>query len=262
MASASSLPFPVLEPDQLPPAPGLGPALREAGAVLVRGVDVADDRALLDVVGRAAEPAGQGEAGDVLVFDVTPKPDGGDLSSTRQEFDLHTDSTFMAVPHDVIALGCQRAAPGGGGRSLVVRIDAVVHELRRRDEQALEVLQRPAFPFALKTGEGVQVGLLPVLEQAPDGWRVRYRGDITARLVEHGVAVDDEAVGALAAFRAAASRCAELVAFDLEPGDVLLVDNRRALHGRTAIADDADRLLRRVKAAWPSPGGAAPPRSS
>jgi alpha-ketoglutarate-dependent taurine dioxygenase len=33
----------------------------------------------------------------------------------------------------------------------------------------------------------------------------------------------------------------------LEPGDVLFVDNRRVLHGRTAIAPGADRHLRRLK---------------
>lgn len=47
---------------------------------------------------------------------------------------------------------------------------------------------------------------------------------------------------ALEAFRAALHRV-EMVNLRLEPGDVLVIDNRRFLHGRTAITGSRDRLL-------------------
>ena len=49
---------------------------------------------------------------------------------------------------------------------------------------------------------------------------------------------------AIAAFHAAA-RAVPCAVYKLAPGDILLIDNHRMLHGRSAIAGACERVLRR-----------------
>jgi alpha-ketoglutarate-dependent taurine dioxygenase len=58
---------------------------------------------------------------------------------------------------------------------------------------------------------------------------------------------DDDAAVALEEFRAAIGESAQFVT--LSPGDILLIDNKRALHARTSFRpryDGTDRWLQRI----------------
>ncbi len=226
-------------------------AVEDHGAVVVQGVRVRDDGALLDVVSLVGTPSQVGNGGEVI-YDVTPHPSGTDLSRTTRPFPPHTDSTFLPEPHGRIALGCVQAPPdGGGGRSCVVSADHVVAELGRRSgDDVVAALGEPAFPFSVhEPGGEPRVRLLPILERARDGrWRVRYRLDaIIGALREEGLVLSPRHGAALNALDAVLGDPALQATHALRPGDVLIVDNRRTLHGRTAIGEDAQRLLRRVK---------------
>lgn len=221
----------------------------EHGAVIVRGVDVADDEALLAVIGLVAEPSAVGNGGE-LIFEVTPRPDGGDRSGRRAAFELHTDSTFLPEPHDVIALGCLVAAEGSG-QSLVAHVDSVRERIAVREGEAvLAELELPTFPFVLEppgAPEATAV-LLPILRARKEGYGVRYREDVMQRLRAAGVPMTDTAAGALASFARVVAEEGLPQSFTLGPGDLLVVDNHRVLHGRRSVDEASSRLLRRVKA--------------
>lgn len=214
------------------------------GAAVIAGVDVRDDDRLLAVSALAGEPSTVGNAG-ALVFDVTPRPDGTDLSSTAARFPLHTDSTFLPEPHAAIALGCVEAA-GTGGRSCVVTARDACAAV---GGDAVAALAEPAYPFIVRDGATpAHVELLPVVVPADDGPRLRYRADAIAMAAKAAeITLADRHAQALDAFTRAIEDEALQTTFALRPGDVLLVDNRRALHGRTAIGGDERRLMRRVK---------------
>lgn len=225
-------------------------AVEDHGAVVVQGVDVRSDEALLAVVSLAGTPSTVGNGGEVI-YDVTPQANGTDLSRTTRPFPPHTDSTFLPEPHARIALGCVRAPDAGGGKSCVVAAEDLAQELaRRHGEDTVQALGEPAFPFEVhEPGGGKEVRLLAILEDGRDGRRrVRYRLDSIVRtLRESGLVLAARHGAALNALEEVLGDPALQTTHALRPGEVLIVDNRRMLHGRTAIDEGAPRLLRRIK---------------
>lgn len=232
---------------------GVAGAVREVGAAVVRGVDVGDDDALLGVVAHAAAPSDFGNGGG-FIYDVMPRPEAEqvDLSSTDRRFPLHTDSTFLRAPHDVIALGCLEAPEGGGGESHLLHVDVVIARIRERadGEDALAALSEVAYPFVVEVDGGDRViAPLPVLRRDGANVTVRYRDDIIAKAGDAAsIELDGRHRAGLDAFEATLGDVALHAVHALRPGEVLVVDNRRMLHGRTAITSGARRVVRRVKA--------------
>lgn len=215
--------------------------LDRAGALIVSGVDVESDDALLALAGQLGEPSPAGNRG--LIHDVAPRPleEQRDVSTTRDEFALHTDSTPLVHPHDYVLLGCQVASPDGGGESRLVHLEALGAAL---GDEVLDTLAEPVFPFPLNDpAEGTGVRRAAVLEGRE---RIRYRRDA----LDRGIALEGIDEGPRRALEALDDVLADeslQVAFTLEPGEVLVLDNRRVLHGRTAIRPGAERVLRRLK---------------
>jgi alpha-ketoglutarate-dependent taurine dioxygenase len=234
-------------------AAGVHKALRDAGAAVVHGVDVGEDDALLAVVAHAAQPSDVGNGGG-FIYDVMPRPEAQqvDVSSTSRRFPLHTDSTYLAAPHDVIALGCLHAPQDGGGESLLLHIDVAIEHLRAHDEgeDTIAALCDVAYPFLFETAHGERVvAPLAILARSGAGFSVRYRNDIiTQTATAASIVLDDRHRAGLDRFEAVLADGALHATCALRPGDVLIADNRRVLHGRSAIEDGAHRVMRRVKA--------------
>lgn len=218
-------------------------------------MDVASDQALLDLVGTVGTPTALGN-GSGVIHDVTPRADavGADLSSSAARFPLHTDSTFLLAPHDFVALGCLAASEDGGGRSLVVHVDDVRARIEQRaGSDALSALADAAFPFLMRDpAGGPDARELPIFTHAEGRWTVRYRSDaVAAALAQTQTDLAGRHRTALLALEDALADPALHSTFMLRPGDVLLLDNRRTLHGRTEVAAGARRVLRRLKAFTP-----------
>lgn len=226
-------------------------AVEHDGAVVVQGVPVESDDALLDIVALVGTPSRAGNGGG-LIYDVTPQLDGTDLSRTAARFPLHTDSTFLPEPHAYIALGCVEA-PGAarGGESLALAAGALREAVaRRRGTDVVAALSEPAYPFVIREPDGEEdVRPMAIFADEPGGCcGVRYRLDAIVRALQaSGLVLAPRHSAALAALENVLSGPGLHASFALAPGDVLIVDNRHALHGRTAIDDGAERLLRRVK---------------
>lgn len=221
--------------------------LRQDGFCLMRNVPSGEDAELAVLLGLVAIPSALGN-GDTLFFDIAPRSAGStDISGTGAEFPLHTDSTFLSAPHDVLGLACRQNS-SDGGESIVIAAADVATRIRSVGGPAvLAALGEPVYPFYLRdplVGHGTQ--RVPIL--APDGgeWRMRYRGDVVDALIDRFTLTDGHQRALAVLDQVLTDPALPRATVRLETDDLLLIDNRRMLHARTAVGP-GDRHLRRIK---------------
>ncbi|OAA55624.1 Taurine catabolism dioxygenase TauD/TfdA [Cordyceps fumosorosea ARSEF 2679] len=190
-------------------------------------------------------------------WDVQPDPQtvgggGGGLarSETMEAFPWHTDCSYEHPPPRFFALHVLRADRRGGGALSVM---SAARLLRGLDDATRGALARPDFRIAVPPEFAKDPALTSIRgslisssssSEDPGPPLIRFREDIVTPL-------GDEAAEALARLREALRREAEAAAMrlsaeELPAGSVLVMDNRRWLHARNAVADP-ERHLRRVR---------------
>lgn len=241
------------EPD-LPATPRRpDPASAEAPSLLSGAVLLGVATVLGEPLGYRAE-----KHGAILqsVFPVETERTATSNESSASSLDLHTELVFSrrqpALPldresPDFLLLWCLRSDPEGTAATLVTAVDDLCAGL---SPAQLEVLAEPRFenraPYSFTRdapGERPWVGPAPIL-----------RGEGPQRHAALDLAcgtrgLDPEADDALAALRRAAGAPGVTRRVRLRPGDLLIMDNRRCVHGRTpfpARFDGRDRWLLRV----------------
>jgi alpha-ketoglutarate-dependent taurine dioxygenase len=171
------------------------------------------------------------------------------LSTTTDAFDLHTDEAYLPAPARYLLLHCWRADEAGGV-NLLADIASV---LPRLDPWAAEACHRVTFRWSALDA--------PILTPVPGrAWpRVRFNRKARVDRCAGSAASDKERYlpeTFLIAARAAAVAC------PLAPGDCLITDNWRVLHGRTGFGPQSPRLLKRVRVLDDAgPSGLAPVHS-
>lgn len=233
-----------------PEWPGLVRWLRarvsQVGYAVVRDVPVDADEMLV-ALGSAlghVSSEGNGDPGRPIC-DVVPRSRPRGMSERRDRFPLHTDSVPLETPHAFVALACAEA-DGRGGRSLLLSAHALAEALRARaGTDVVRALHDPAFPVHVPDRAGLTLRRFPVLSRRDGRVYVRYRGDAMAAGAA-AAPLDEDHERALAAVSEAIADL-EPTQLTLAEGDLLLIDNRCMLHGRTAIAPGSRRRLRRMK---------------
>jgi hypothetical protein len=215
-------------------------ALEVAGQAVIGGV-AAGNLALVALVAAFGGVSAEGnEHGAQLVYEVTPEssPPSGSLlrSHQRSAFPLHTDTSWLPQPHDYIVLLGVTAAATSSTKSLTLHVDQIVKELESAD---VDALCQPLFPVPTQ-GSPKYVS---ILESCDDGgFRIRYRGDV----LELGASI-----GLDASARTALRHLDDVVAtaspatFSIDSGELLILDNRRMLHGRSEI--NGQRVVKRLR---------------
>ncbi|HEY5156070.1 MAG TPA: DUF4350 domain-containing protein [Acidimicrobiales bacterium] len=233
-----------------------------AGAVLLKGLPVGEVPAtpasplddtgkdhisefvLLTVARRLGQPIGyEPEHGGDIVQNLLPTR--GDVArqtstSSGVELEFHTETAFHPHKPRFLLLLCLRGDPQA--QTLLCSISQVVGELPLGVQQ---VLREPRFRTGIDesfTGtrsdrRGRAMAVLGGTEEAPT---FTFDADLMAGL-------DPEAADALEALRSVIRR--EHIGVALEAGDLLVVDNSVAVHGRssfTARFDGTDRWLQRT----------------
>lgn len=224
--------------------PELYARLREDGAALLRRL--ADNASLLAIAqslgpimvpGVAMDP----NLHDGLIYSVQPRNAGAGardnygntiLSTTNLRFVLHTDAYNSAEPPRFVLLmrtdaGEQDEEPT---KSYVSDGDQA---LVRMPSRQLDLLKQPRFPSAR--------GSVALVEMYEDQRRLRFNPEEIARW---GDKPDPPIAAAL-------NLLTELLIdgqeeFVLEPGDCLVLDNWRTVHGRSEIPAGSPRRLSRV----------------
>lgn len=162
--------------------------------------------------------------------------DGTRYSRTDQALSLHTDSTFLETPHELVAF--HMATPDeSGGESLMLPVDELAASL---DADLQAALSRPLFPMG--------GALRPILSGLQDAPAIRYyRRQVDEDAARLG-ALATETLAALGRLDAALAEPARHHRFKLNAGEIVLINNRRALHGRTALSANSPRTMFRFRA--------------
>lgn len=175
-----------------------------------------------------------------LFYDVRVKPDPANLADTALALAPHTDNPYRATPPDLQVLHCLTAAGSGGETRLVDGYGAVAR-LRASDPAAFDLLTRVSVRYFWSDGETRLTAEAPVIALDRDGEfaRLRYNPrSLDAILTKH---TQTRAAWreAWAVFTALMDNPDLVTEFRLDTGDMVIMDNRRILHGRAGFAADA-----------------------
>lgn len=234
--------------DPLPPTPADGRSGEWWTLPLTTLAQLAVMSVLGDVVSYADEKSGR------LVQDVCPVPG----AESRREntgsvlLELHTEDGFHPHKPALLSLYCLRDDHDRTAATVTASALAVLDTL---PPEVLEVLHSPRFRirFASSFGAGPPRYCAPLPVFTGPVANPELTVDFHAM-----EGLDADACAALAALRVAMENA--LVGTVLAPGDLIVVNNRAAVHGRTGFRprhDGTDRWLRRCFAVpdlWESRG--------
>lgn len=179
-----------------------------------------------------------------LVHYIEPATDRPAAEGGRYESEnLHTDTADWESPVELISMVCVRPDVGGGGRSRVLDIDTLKEDVRRRlGTDFLERLQTQPVPWQVAPYRGGGLQWRTVLSNDRICWR-RYTIDLSAESAN--VELSDDLKAALDAFGDVVSSAPGTLDFPMREGDLLFVDNHRAIHARTPISSNrgSNRLM-------------------
>ena len=187
----------------------------------------------------------QAEKSGALVQDVVPVPGQetfhGNAGSAPLSF--HTENGFHPHPPDYVVFLCLRADHDGTAGMRVAGIRQALPLLSPAGRQVLfapEFITTPPPSFGPHAAGGVEAEPRPVLSGAVEDPDIRMAQLVTTPLTPRAAA-------ALAEFGRACEATARTLR--LTPGDLVVIDNRVTVHGRTAFHpryDGADRWLQRT----------------
>ena len=169
------------------------------------------------------------------LFDVRSEPRPSNLAYSAEALALHTDNPYRDPPPTLQLLHAIRADAQGGATCFV---DGFAHAraLERAAPEAFDLLVRQAVPFAYAAPDGdVYRARKPLIETGADGTLLTVR--VNHRSLQPLDLAADQITPWYQAYlafhrRLHAPRAA--LAITIQPGEVVVFDNRRILHGRAA----------------------------
>ncbi len=157
-------------------------------------------------------------------------------SRTHLALEPHTDSSYMAIPHELVAFQCIKADEQGG-ESIMIPVEDILKHL---DKKIIELLRQPVYKFGkIKS---------PILSGSESDCLFRYyraQIDRTTQSGEHPLSEQHQS--ALNTLDNLLAQTHLFHKFHLKPGQILFMHNCKVLHGRTELSPNSDRLLNRVR---------------
>jgi len=180
------------------------------------------------------------------LFDVRVEAEPSNFAFTERALDLHGDNPYRDPVPTLQLLHAIKADDAGGGETLFVDGFAHAEALRRERPAAFEILAREPVRFTFREASGAAWSArYPILETDGAGGlravRVNHRSlDLELRDAEGQDAWYDAYLDLYRRLHAPGT------AFErrLQPGEFVIFDNRRLLHGRRAYARGGARWLR------------------
>ena len=208
------------------------------------GKDLATELTLLTVARRLGEPVGYvPEHGGRIVQNIVPTRRDADRqtsTSSRSTLMFHTETAFHPYRPRYLLLLCLRGDPAAETTM------ASVHDLfdvlpTATVEAMFEPRYRTAVDASFLGDRSNELGpTMALVTGTTDSPTFVFDADLT-------VGIDPEAQRVVDAVRDTLERCQRAVV--LEPGDLLVIDNNVAVHGRSRFAarfDGKDRWLQRT----------------
>lgn len=214
------------------------------GAAIINDVpgDESGTEALAALVGRVRET----DFG--RLFDIVVEPEVWEFSQTGLALDPHTDDPYRYTPSGCSILHCVEVSTSGGD-SILVDGFGIAEDFRDENPDAFDLLAEVRVPFVRHRSEAVDQGEdVHLLAYAPVISLDRDYDIVGIRFHERSMApfdVDPGRVGdyyrALIEFTKAVNDPGRAIQFKLQPGQAILYDNQRVLHGRTAFGAEGGR---------------------
>jgi gamma-butyrobetaine dioxygenase len=168
-------------------------------------------------------------------FDVRSVPDANDLAYTTLFLDPHTDNPYRSPVPGVQLLHCL-ANQTSGGLSTLVDGFAAAEAVRAQDPAAFEILTSTPVRFRLRDLDDELVRSSPLIEVDSTG--ALQAVNFSPRL-DYVPLLPPAQLSAYFAARRVFDHLLRSpkyeIRFLLGPGDLMMMDNRRLLHGRTAF---------------------------
>jgi alpha-ketoglutarate-dependent taurine dioxygenase len=192
---------------------------------------------------------------DSYVWDIKPVKNTKSTFITHSELaleaELHTDSAFSDNPEDYFCLYSIKKADCNGGESLLLSKEYLLRELRKTEEgiEAEKQFRTKKFPFAVpsifKEGHKSQNENLYAKDYILSGDTIRYRSDVIEKSLNiEPQLIDSDQRKALQVLQNILESSTAVKRFMLEVGDLIIINNKTMLHGRTAFKDNDRHLLR------------------
>jgi alpha-ketoglutarate-dependent taurine dioxygenase len=202
------------------------------GIAFLSGVP-SEEPAILDAVSLIGRVT---ETNYGLVFDVRSVPQPENLAYSDLGLGLHTDNPYRDPVPGFQALHVLVASREGGA-SLFADGFAIAAELRARDPAAFDLLTRTAVPFLYRSRDAELYAERPLIQ-------LSCRGEVVAvHYNSRSIAPLRLPAGELGPYYAAYRRFGALLRdarfqlrLRLDDGDLVVFDNQRVLHGRTAFS--------------------------
>lgn len=166
--------------------------------------------------------------------------------SSKQELELHTETAFHSFKPDFLMLYCLRGDRNKQAYTIVAKLDDILNELRD-NKGVIEILKQPLYSTGIdvsfgNTDKDISIHNIPILytSETEGNMMITYDLDLMR-------ATTKESQEAFEILTKAIRKVQKLIL--LEPGDMLIFDNKRVVHGRTAFKayfDGSDRWLQRV----------------
>ena len=238
-------------------APAREQLLHGYGVVLIRGLSPQPEstfRRLYLALGRClGTPDGTyGELYDVTDSGQSYLTKAIPVSQTRAATSMHTDSSRLETHPRWVGLACVQQAPVGGGSRLASAL-AVHDHLKANDLSSLERLHHSFARDVVTPGAVDPLALIahnrfPVFSAEADGPTLRYmRYWIEKGHQRLGQPLEAEDLRAFDALDAALNHPRFCHSFQLQEGDILLIDNHKLVHDREAYEDDPHRPRRLIR---------------
>jgi gamma-butyrobetaine dioxygenase len=169
------------------------------------------------------------------VFEVISKPDPNNLAYTSVALPLHTDLPNQEVPPGFQFLHCLANEAVGGG-SIFADGFALAEDLRRDDPDAFRLLCDVPIPYRFHDDDADIQVREPVITLDRHGQviEIRYNAHI-AGMFDMAPEIMPAYYRAYRAFMTRTRDPLYRLTFKLEPGEMVVFDNRRVLHGRDAF---------------------------
>ncbi len=171
------------------------------------------------------------------LFDVRTERAPVNLAFTRLPIAPHTDNPYRDPVPTVQLLHCLQGAPGGGASTFTDGFWAAA-ELRRQDPAGFACLTTTPVTFAYSDADAVLRATGPMIGLDPRGRirQIRFNGR-SLTPVRLPTAQAREFYAAYRAFAGLAASSEAMVRAMLAPGDCVIIDNTRVLHGRAGFTD-------------------------
>ena len=172
------------------------------------------------------------------LFDVRAEPAAANLAFTRLPIAPHTDNPYRDPVPTVQLLHCLHAAADGGGDSTFTDGFRTAAVLREQDPTAFTCLTTTPVTFAYADATAALRATGPMIGLDPRGRirQIRFNGRSLAPVRLPAA----QARAFYAAYRAFAGLVADpdaMATARLAPGDCVIIDNTRVLHGRAGFTD-------------------------